>query len=81
MLELFGFFAVGALTVIYGLAGMYTVAQAPDSRPLLLGNVEFYMALTILMMIDLPIRYGSCLREDSSPWGFCEWVIPRRRRK
>jgi len=68
ILELFIFFAVGALNFIFSFVGFYGIA---------LFKIDLVVVLSLSQLIlfaDLIMRYGSYLKESSSPLGFCEWA-------
>jgi hypothetical protein len=74
------------LLLFLGSAGFFIVmpAFAADRAPgandplyvldVLIGSFVFEILLMLLLLIDVAIRYSSCLREDSSPFGVLEWV-------
>jgi len=36
------------------------------------------VALLVLLFLDCIIRYSQHLNHAESPWGFLEWLFPRR---
>jgi hypothetical protein len=74
-LELVGFFLVGIITWVYVYEGLSAMAESlAPSR----GNLAFTIAVVVVLLVDVIFRYGSYLREDRSPYGFCEWLLRRR---
>jgi len=69
VLEFFIFIAVGVLTFIFSIVGFYSVQFFKINLVVVL-----IMSMMVLSM-DLVIRYGSYLRENSMPPGFCEWAF------
>jgi hypothetical protein len=70
IIELFLFFVLGAFLQIFTYGAMRT--------PELVVFIPAFIVLVPVVFIDLVMRYHSYLREDSSPWGFYEWVVRRK---
>jgi hypothetical protein len=78
MIELFLFFAVGALAVVFDVASMFESALSCKPSMGFISPVTACVAITLLLFLDVTVRYGSYWRQDQSPWGFCEWMFRRR---
>ncbi|MGA2262610.1 MAG: hypothetical protein ABSH28_14385 [Acidobacteriota bacterium] len=83
MVELVAFFAVGTLVLIFDYASMYETAASPG-----LGATHFAthfdaltisVVVTVVLLVNILMRFDGYWREDGSPYGFCEWVFRRRR--
>jgi hypothetical protein len=74
-LELFLFFGAGFFNVIAVLVSLH-----PKSEGLFIGDAMLLTLTTLVLVIDMWVRYGRHLREeDRSPFGFYEWVFRRRK--
>jgi hypothetical protein len=71
MIEMFLFFALGALLQICSYGSMM--------EPSLAGYIPLLTLLVIALLLDLIMRHPSYFREDASPWGFCEWIFKSHR--
>jgi len=71
--ELVAFFVAGAFLLIFTFGSM----EAPQ----LALYIPFFVMLVLMLFIDIAMRYHSYLREDLSPWGMFEWIIPGRKKR
>ena len=67
IIELFLFFGAGAMLQVFAYGAM--------RAPLLVYAVPSLLSLTIVIFVDLVMRYDSYCREDASPWGTLEWLF------
>jgi hypothetical protein len=73
MCELVAFYVAGAFLLIFTFGSMIA--------PQLARYIPFFIVLVLVMLADVAMRYDSYLREDLSPWGLFEWIIPRRKKR
>ena len=79
-IELLLFFSSGALLQISAFGFMYGFHVSEYARKFV-SFIPGFIALTLVIFIDLVIRYGSYLREEYSPLGALEWLWSWTRRK
>jgi hypothetical protein len=76
--ELVGFLSLGVLAYAFAFANLYFLGWS-----LSFFDVYFlatYVIGSILLLVDVAMRYSSMLKEDLSPLGLFEWVFRWRRR-
>jgi hypothetical protein len=73
MLELFLFFAVGAIIWIFSFANM--LGSAAETGFVLFDSAAISIWITLLLFFDMVMRYDSYWRGAGSPLGFCEWAV------
>jgi hypothetical protein len=73
IIELLAFFVMGAFLQIFTYGAMHA--------PQLVVFIPFFLVMPPILLIDVIVRYHSYFREDASPWGFYEWLIPKRKKR
>ena len=67
VVELYLFFALGALLLIFTFASFHVRS--------IVFSIPSLIRLVIILLLDLIMRYDSYIRGDASPLGFWEWFF------
>jgi len=81
-IELLLFFLSGAILQISAFGAMYGFGVSGSAR-MFVTFIPVFIVLTLMLLVDVAMRYGSYLREETNPLGAFEWVwawIWRRRK-
>ena len=78
-IELALFFPAGTLATIFFFTGMHQVAETNDLGTVSIDPHIIWMLISIVLIVDVVVRYDSYWRDDRSPYGFAEWLFHRRR--